>query len=132
MRTSSMNTIVQTLNRAFGARMAASGRFLLIETVGRTSGRRHQTPVGFERAEDGALYVGAGAASAHWARNLLAQPRCRASVNGVTREYRAEALDGDDRETALRAIKGRYGPGMAARIGAGPVFRLVPVEADAD
>ncbi len=44
-----MNAIVQTLNRAFGARMAASGRFVLIETVGRKTGRRHQTPVGFER-----------------------------------------------------------------------------------
>ena len=127
-----MNTIVQSLNRAFGARMAASGRFLLIETVGRRTGRRHQTPVGFERAEDGALYVGAGAATAHWARNLLAEPHCRASVDGETRDYRAEPLDGEARETALRAIKGRYGPGMADRIGAGPVFRLVPVDARAD
>ncbi len=107
--------------------MAASGRFLLIETVGRRTGKRHQTPVGFERAGDGSLYVGAGAASAHWAHNLLVRPTCRASVDGTTHTYRAEPLAGDARDTALRAIKGRYGPGMADRIGAGPVFRLVPL-----
>jgi len=32
----------------------------------------------------------------------------------------------------VQAIKGRYGPGMADRIGTGPVFRLVPVEARTD
>jgi deazaflavin-dependent oxidoreductase (nitroreductase family) len=131
-RTLSMNSIMQTLNRTFGARMAASGRFLLIETVGRRTGRRHQTPVGFERAGDGALYVGAGSATAHWARNLLEQPTCRASVGGVTRTYQAEPLAADARVAALRAIQGRYGPGMADRIGAGPVFRLVPIEVRPD
>ena len=123
-----MNSLMQSLNRTFGARMAANGRFLLIETVGRRTGRHHRTPVGFEHADDGALYVGAGSRAAHWALNLLAHPLCRASVGGATHDYRAEPLDGADRETALRAIKGRYGPGMADRIGAGPVFRLVPVE----
>ncbi len=122
-----MNTFLQTLNRTFGSRMAASGRFLLIETVGRRTGRRHRTPVGFEEA-GGALCVGAGSAAAHWAHNLLAQPSCRAYSGGATRSYRAEPLEGNARETALHAIKGRYGPGMADRIGAGPVFRLVPVE----
>jgi deazaflavin-dependent oxidoreductase (nitroreductase family) len=125
-----MNALLQTLNRTFGSRMAASGRFLLIETVGRRSGRQHRTPVGYEEAGEGALYVGAGSASAHWALNLLEQPRCRASLRGMTRTYRANPLEGDARDSALRAIKGRYGPGMADRIGAGPVFLLVPQEAE--
>lgn len=125
-----MNPIVRTLNRAMGARMAASGRFVLIETVGRRSGKRHATPVGYEHAGDGALYVGAGTAGAHWAHNLLAEPRCRASVGGETRHYHAEHLLDDAREVALRAIKGRYGRGMADMIGGGPVFRLVPVPAE--
>lgn len=124
-----MNAIVRSLNRTFGARMAKSGRFVLLETTGRKSGRKSATPVGYEHAGEGALYVGAGSATAHWAHNLLADPRCRASLNGETRDYHAEALDGDARETALRAVKGRYGPGMADRIGAGPVFRLQPVRA---
>jgi deazaflavin-dependent oxidoreductase (nitroreductase family) len=127
-----MNAILQSLNRTFGARMAASGRFLLIETVGRSTGRRHQTPVGYEQAEAGDLYVGAGSPTAHWARNLLAEPHCRASLGGETREFRAVPLDGEDRDTALRAIKSRYGPGMADRIGAGPVFRLMPLEVRAN
>ena len=125
-----MNALLQTLNRTFGSRMAASGRFLLIETVGRRSGRLRQTPVGYEEAGDGALYVGAGSATAHWALNLLHQPHCRASLKGATRTYRADPLEGDARDTALQAIKGRYGPGMADRIGAGPVFLLVPHEVE--
>ncbi len=124
--------MLQSLNRTFGARMAASGRFLLIETVGRSTGRRRQTPVGYEQAGDGSLYVGAGSPAAHWAHNLLAEPHCRASLGGSMGEFHAVPLDGEDRETALRAIKGRYGPGMADRIGAGPVFRLVASEVAAD
>lgn len=123
-------SILQTLNRMMGARMASSGRFVLIETVGRKSGRRHATPVGYERDEHGNLLVGAGSPGAHWAHNLLAEPTCRASIGGETLTYRAEHLADDARDAALRMIKGRYGPGMADRIGLGPVFRLVPATAD--
>ena len=121
-----MNPIVRTLNSLMGARMAQSGRFVQIETRGRKSGRWHATPVGFEHAGDGSIFVGAGSAAAHWAHNLLADPTCRASIAGETRTYRAEQLLEEARESALRSIKGRYGPGMADRIGRGPVFRLVP------
>ena len=124
-----MNVIVRTLNRSFGARMAKGGRFFLIETTGRRSGKRHATPVGYEHAGDGTIYVGAGSATAHWAHNLLADPVCTGQVGGETHTYRAEPLDGEPREVALRALKGRYGPGMADRIGGGTVFRLVPMEA---
>ncbi|MFO1540154.1 MAG: nitroreductase family deazaflavin-dependent oxidoreductase [Chloroflexota bacterium] len=119
-----MNVLMRTFNRSFGARMAKSGRFGLSETVGRSTGRRHATPVGYVRTPDGALLVGAGAAGAHWAQNLVANPACRASSRRATRDYAAHVLAGAEREDALRAIKGRYGPGMADRIGAGPVFRL--------
>lgn len=122
-------SILQTFNRLMGARMAASGRFVLVETVGRKSGQPRSTPVGFERDEHGNLLVGAGSPTAHWAHNLLANPECRASVDGRTIAYRAEHLVDDARDAALRAIKGRYGPGMADRIGLGPVFRLVPATA---
>lgn len=121
-----MNVLMRTFNRSFGARMAKTGRFVLIETVGRTSGKRHATPVGYVQAPDGTLLVGAGAPGAHWAQNLVANPGCRASLEGATRGYTAIVLTGAEREAALRAIKGRYGPGMADRIGAGPVFRLEP------
>lgn len=123
-----MNVIVRTLNRSFGARMAKGGRFLLIETTGRTTGKRHATPVGYEHAGDGTIFVGAGSPTAHWAHNLLADPVCRAEHGTGSHTYRAEPLEGEPREVALRAIKGRYGPGMADRIGQGPVFRLIPAE----
>lgn len=124
-----MNVLMRTFNRSFGARMAKTGRFVLIETIGRSSGKRHATPVGYVQAADGTLLVGAGAPGAHWAHNLVANPACRASLGGETRDHRAVVLSGAEREDALRAIKGRYGPGMADRIGAGPVFRLEPATA---
>lgn len=130
-RITGMNPIVRTLNTFMGARMAQSGRFVQLHTLGRASGEWRATPVGYEHAGDGALYVGAGSARAHWAHNLLANPVCRASLGGQTLTYRAEHLLEDARDAALRAIKGRYGPGMADQIGGGPVFRLVPLEEQA-
>jgi deazaflavin-dependent oxidoreductase (nitroreductase family) len=123
-----MNSILRTLNALIGARMSKSGRFVQIETLGRTSGRWRATPVGYAPAEDGALLVRAGHADAHWARNLLANPACRASLRGQTRAYRAEQLLGAARDAALRAIKERHGRGIEDRAGAGPAFRLVPLE----
>ncbi len=123
-----MNKILRTLNSLMGARMSKRGRFVQIETLGRKSGQWRATPVGYVHAEDGALVVRAGHADAHWALNLLANPTCRASLRGQTLTYRAEHLLEDARAAALRAIKDRYGRGMEDRTGAGPAFRLVPVE----
>lgn len=123
------NKILRSLNSLIGARMSKSGRFVQIETLGRTSGLWRATPVGYADAEGGVLLVRAGHADAHWALNLLADPACRASLRGQTLSYRAEHLVGDARDAALRAIKDRYGRGMEDRAGAGPAFRLVPVEA---
>ncbi len=123
-----MNKIMRTLNSLIGARMSKSGRFVQIETLGRTTGQWRATPVGFVHGEDGGLIVRAGHADAHWALNLLANPTCRASLRGQTLNYRAEPLLGDARDAALRTIKERYGRGMEDRAGAGPAFRLVPLE----
>ena len=123
-----MKKIMRTLNSLMGARMSKSGRFVQIETLGRTTGKWRATPVAYVLAEDGALLVRAGHADAHWALNLLANPTCRASLRGQTLAYRAEHLLEDARDAALRTIKERYGRGMEDRAGAGPAFRLVPAE----
>ncbi|MFM2105421.1 MAG: hypothetical protein RL338_453 [Chloroflexota bacterium] len=123
-----MNKLIRTLNSLMGARMSRSGRFVQIETLGRRSGRWRATPLGYVHAEDGALLVRAGRADAHWALNLLANPTCRASLRGRTLTYRAEHLLEDAREAALRAFTDRYGRGLEDRAGAGPAFRLIPVE----
>ena len=123
-----MNKIMRTLNSLIGAQMSKSGRFIQIETLGRTSGQWRATPVGYVSAEDGTLLVRAGRTGAHWARNLLSNPVCRAALRGQTRTYRAEQLFGDARDAALRAIKERYGRGMEDQAGAGPAFRLAPIE----
>jgi deazaflavin-dependent oxidoreductase (nitroreductase family) len=127
-----MNTIVRSFNRALGARMAASGRFAMIETIGRKTGRHHATPVGFAELElapagQRRLVVGAGSPDADWARNLLATPVCRVRIGSETRTCLARSLQGDERTRAVARIRHRYGPGMADRIGLGPVFALHPI-----
>jgi deazaflavin-dependent oxidoreductase (nitroreductase family) len=123
-----VNKIMRTLNSLIGARMSKSGRFVQIETLGRSSGQWRATPVAYVSAADGALLVRAGRTDAHWAQNLLTHHTCRASLRGETHSYRAEQLLGTDRDNALRAIKERYGRGMEDRANAGPAFRLVLIK----
>ena len=123
-----MNTIMRTLNSFIGARMSKTGRFVQIETLGRSSGQWRATPVAYVSATDDALLVRAGRADAHWAQNLLTHPTCRASLRGETHSYRAEQLLGADRDNVLRVMKERYGRGMEDPAGAGPAFRLVRIE----
>ncbi|MFM2097895.1 MAG: hypothetical protein RIT06_523 [Chloroflexota bacterium] len=108
--------------------MSKSGRFGQIETLGRTSSQWRATPVGYVNAEGGVLLVRAGHADAHWRLTSShirhAAPRFadRLSATGPS------TFSWACRDAALRAIKERYGRGMEDRAGAGPAFRLVPVE----
>lgn len=77
-----MNRIMRTFNAWLGARMSTSGRFVQIETRGRTSGQWRATPLAYVEGEDGTLVVRAGHANADWALNLLAKPTCRAPLRG--------------------------------------------------
>ena len=119
-------SVLQRFNRIMGERMAASGRMAMIETIGRKSGSQIRTPVGYIRRDDGTVWVGAGRAEAHWPRNLLANPTCRVRIGRDELAYRAIELNGEDRATAVVAIRGKYGA-PAERVGTGPVFALVPL-----
>jgi hypothetical protein len=82
--------------------------------------------VGFIEEDDGSLLVAAGDEGADWARNLLAEPACRATIGERTGAYKAEIIeDPDQRGAALTSLILRYGT-PAERLGNGPVFRLLP------
>lgn len=124
-------SVMQQFNRMLGERMASSGRMAMIEVVGRRSGNRFRTPVGYVEHPDGTVWLGAGRAEAQWAKNLLANPSCRAKIGKQERAYTATQLDGAERERAMAAIHAKYGA-PAARVGTGPVFALVPAADDAE
>jgi deazaflavin-dependent oxidoreductase (nitroreductase family) len=109
-----------------GQELADWGKVILLETIGRTSGRPMSTAVGFVEEPSGALLVSAGDDETHWGRNLIANPRCRGTREGVTANYAATLLEGAERNAAITALILAYGT-PAERLGPGPTFRLVPV-----
>ena len=112
-------------DRVIGEELADWGTALLLETRGRTSGQPLTVAVSYIEETDGSLLIAANDENSHWARNLLAAPACLVTREGRTAAYRAERLDGDQRNAAIVALILRYGT-PAERLGAGPVFRLVP------
>ena len=103
------------------------GRVALLETRGRSSGRRRRTAVGFIEEPEGSLLVAATDPETDWALNLVAEPRCRVTIGDRQAAYRAEPLDGDARAAAVAALILRYGT-PSERLGGGTAFRLVPHE----
>ena len=112
---------------AIGRELASWGKAAMLETRGRSSGRRVETAVGFVDEPDGSLLVAAGSDSAHWAQNLSVDPRLRATIAGVTRSYVAEPLEDGDRNRAIGELIVKYGT-PAEVLGRGPAFRLRPME----
>jgi len=102
------------------------GRTIALETSGRTSGRVRRVTIGFVERSDGSLLVAASAPDTHWAQNLAVQPRCTVERAGERRECVAVPIAGEVAQDAVRALILRYGT-PAERLGAGPVFRLVPL-----
>ena len=111
-----------------GEQLASWGKVAMIETSGRLTGRPARAAAGFIEDADGAWLVAAGSPDADWAQNLLADPRCRVTIADRTWSATAEALEGPERNRAVRELILRYGT-PAERLGAGPAFRLRPVTA---
>ena len=109
-----------------GDELTLHGRTGRIETVGRRSGRPASATIGFVERDDGSLAVAAGSSRADWARNLIANPRCRFTIGPVTRHCIAELLEGPEHAAAVRELILKYGT-PAERLGAGPAFVLLPV-----
>jgi deazaflavin-dependent oxidoreductase (nitroreductase family) len=116
---------------AMGAELASGGRVLLLETHGRRSGARRVTAVGFVEEPDGSLLIAAGSPGTGWARNLLAEPRCRVAWSMEERRCVAQPLPHDEAARAVAALILRYGT-PAEGLGSGPAFRLRSVPTGGD
>jgi deazaflavin-dependent oxidoreductase (nitroreductase family) len=110
---------------SLGEQLAGWGKVALLETRGRASGRVITAPVGFVEEEDGSLLVAAGSDASDWARNLRADPICRATIEGSTTDYEATEVEGAARAAAVTALILKYGT-PAEGLGHGPVFGLRP------
>ncbi|MEX2548106.1 MAG: nitroreductase family deazaflavin-dependent oxidoreductase [Chloroflexota bacterium] len=99
------------------------GKVVLLETVGRTTGRPVSAAVGFVEDQDGSLLIAAGSDVADWALNLRVNPDCRATIGERVATYEATEVDGPDRSRAITQLILKYGT-PAEKLGRGPVFRL--------
>ncbi len=78
-----------------GGRMQGQN-VLLLDTVGRKSGRRHTTPVNYFRDGENYLLVGSNwgkPGQAAWYLNLMQQPEARVQVGKRTFQVRARPAD---------------------------------------
>jgi deazaflavin-dependent oxidoreductase (nitroreductase family) len=107
------------------ADLAAWGKVIFIETLGRRSGRPRRAAVGFIDQDDGTLHVAAADDGVHWALNLEADPRCIVERDGQRVACRATRLDEDAERATAAALILKYGT-PAERLGGGPAFRLAP------
>ena len=101
------------------------GKAILLETRGRVSGATRRVALGFIEEPDASLVVSAAGEDTHWARNLLADPRCRVRRDGGWQPHSAQRLGPEAHRRAVAALVLRYGT-PAERLGSGPSFRLVP------
>ena len=75
--------------------LVAAGRYARLETRGRVTGLPRVVTIGFVEERDGAILV-AARPGAHWADNLLADPRCVVTVGERSWPAVAEELDGPE------------------------------------
>jgi deazaflavin-dependent oxidoreductase (nitroreductase family) len=111
--------------RPFEVGLTERGLTIRLQTRGRASGRPRWATIGFVEQPDGSLLVAASSADAHWARNLVADPRCSVERAGRHMACVAEPLSGPQAQEAVVGLILRYGT-PAERLGGGPAFRLVP------
>ena len=103
--------------------LVAWGRVVRIETRGRATGRPARATVGFAERPDGSIVVAAGSPRAHWAQNLLVEPRCQTTIGDIARDADARLLEGPEHAAAIRDLILKYGQ-PAEGLGAGPAFAL--------
>ena len=113
-------------SRSLESDLAAWGKVIAIETLGRSSGRIRRATIGYVSEPDGSLLVAASDEATHWARNLIAEPRCTVERGGVRGDLKAARLEGPDAHAAVTALILKYGT-PAERLGSGPAFRLAPL-----
>ena len=89
---------------------------MIIETVGRKSGKRRRTVVGCHRDGDSLWVVAEQGRHAGYVRNLEAKPNVRLRLGGKWHSALAEILDDDDAVARLSAFSASHGA-MVKRFG---------------
>ena len=108
------------------------GRFLVLHTTGRRSGKRRQTPLSYTNDGDAYVVIASDGGSPHdpdWYLNLLNHPDAEVDVAGRRRPVRAETVAGAERDRLWRQAVQSFGgyAGYQARTDREiPVVRLTP------
>jgi deazaflavin-dependent oxidoreductase (nitroreductase family) len=90
-----VRTYQRNANRLLRRWIGRAHGFGVIETVGRRSGRRHQTPVGGRLRGDRFWCVAGDASHSDFVRNIEENPRVRVRIHGAWREGTAVVLHDD-------------------------------------
>ena len=105
---------------------------LLLETIGRRTGRRRTTPVQYLADGETRVIVASHAGAARppaWYLNLRANPRAQVQVGGRTIDVRAEEAAGQERAELWQRLTGanRYLDRAARKAGRDlPIMLLAP------
>lgn len=97
------------------ARRGLLGDYVVLETIGRTSGRRRETPVGMKITGDEGWMVSEHGRHSSYVKNIEADPRVRVKAGGEWRQGTANLLDGDDAIARLHTLWGRRGNTLPVR-----------------
>ncbi len=82
------------------------GNAIVLETMGRRTGKRHRVPVGFVEEGGKLIVVAEDGARAGWVRNALAREgRLRVHLRGRWRNARLRMLEGDPESYLQRMNK---------------------------
>jgi deazaflavin-dependent oxidoreductase (nitroreductase family) len=108
-----LNRVVEpAIRRGLGSSACAPSTFVVVETIGRSTGRRRRVPVASIRVK-GLVVVGTFRGRSQWIRNLAAKPDVRYWIGG--------------RETAARAHVLRPGRMSAAESVPPAARKLLPI-----
>ena len=75
-----------------------------LQTTGRTTGRPRTIEIWFATEGERVYLLAGGRHRAHWVRNLIADPRVRLRIGGVTIAGKARAIEGEVREDLARRL----------------------------
>ena len=95
--------------------------FALLETTGRKTGRRRQTPVGNGLDGDTFWLVAAHGTQADYVRNLQAEPTVRVKAGGTWRTGTAVVLPGDDPAARSRSLPYQWDAAIGRMMASAPL-----------
>ncbi len=102
-------------------RSIAPKAYVLLETIGRRSGKPRYTPVGNGLCGDTFWLIAAHGEQSDYVRNLRADPRVRVKVSGRWREGIAGVLPEDDVAARSRTLPYRWDAAIGRAMASAPV-----------